>query len=291
MTEEDTLRLSDIPPQSPIYHAQRADQYARQELIRQYQAEHSCRLIVMIDAIIPRGVTMFEELLHDADPSEDLHLLLHSPGGDGETAIRIVRAAQSRCKKLTVIVPDQAKSAATLLSLGAHHIMMGPASDLGPIDPQLYMNERLVSAKDIIAAVDHAEKKVSAFPDTYPVYASLLSDINALTLQEARSALERTSDQLEEALKSNPDRKSKEVEKLKENLQEPMIERPATHAALFSADDASDAGLPVIKADPSKRQWKLIWRLWAKYFALGDRRLYDGIYEGAQVSQTNRDSD
>lgn len=57
------------------------------------------------------------------------------------------------------------------------------------------------------------------------------------------------------------------------------------------ADDSSDAGLPVIKADPSKRQWKLIWRLWAKYFALGDRRLYDGIYEGAQVSQTNRDSD
>lgn len=36
---------------------------------------------------------MFEELLHDADPFEDLHLLLHSPGGDGETAIRIARAA------------------------------------------------------------------------------------------------------------------------------------------------------------------------------------------------------
>ena len=290
MTEENTHRLSAIPPQSPIYHAQRAGQYARQESIRQYQDEYSCRLIVMIDAIIPRGVTMFEELLHDADPREDLHLLLHSPGGDGETAIRIVRAAQSRCKELTVIVPDQAKSAATLLSLGAHHIMMGPASDLGPIDPQLYMNERLVSAKDIIAAVDDAVMKVSASPDTYPVYASLLSDINALTLQEARSALERTSDQLEEALKSNPDRKPKEVTKLKENLKEPMIERPATHAALFSADDAREAGLPVIKADPSERQWKLIWRLWAKYFALGDR-LYEGIYEGAQVSQTDLDSD
>lgn len=93
MTEQNTHRLSDIPPQSPIYHSQRADQYARQELIRQYQAEHSCRLIVMIDAIIPRGVTMFEELLHDADPCKDLHLLLHSSGGDGETAIRIARAA------------------------------------------------------------------------------------------------------------------------------------------------------------------------------------------------------
>ena len=244
----------------------------------------------MIDPIIPRGVTMLEELLHDADPCQDLHLMLHSPGGDGETAIRIVRAAQSRCKELTVIVPDQAKSAATLLSLGAHHIMMGPASDLGPIDPQFYMNERLVAAKDIIAAVDDAAEKVSASPDTYPVYASLLSDITALMLQQSRSALERTSDQLEEALKSNPDRKPEEVATLKKNLQKPMIDRPATHAALFSATDAIEAGLPVIKADPSGRQWKLIWRLWAKYFALG-QRLYSGIYEGDKVSQTDLDSD
>lgn len=289
MTTENTDRSSAIPTQSPIYHAQRADQYARQDLIRQYQDEYSCRLVVMIDPIIPRGVTMLEELLHDADPCQDLHLMLHSPGGDGETAIRIARAAQSRCKELTVIVPDQAKSAATLLSLGAHHIMMGPASDLGPIDPQFYRNGEWVAAKDIIAAVDDAVEKVSASPDTYPVYASLLSDITALMLQQSRSALERTSDQLEEALKSNPDRKPDEVATLKENLQKPMIDRPATHAALFSATDAIEAGLPVIKADPSGRQWKLIWRLWAKYFALG-QRLYSGIYEGDKVSQTDLDS-
>ena len=49
-----------------------------------------------------------------------------------------------------------AKSAATLLTLGAHHIMMGPASDLGPIDPQFFINNELVAAKDIIAAVDDA---------------------------------------------------------------------------------------------------------------------------------------
>lgn len=289
MTTENTDRSSAIPPQSPIYHAQRAEQYARQDLIRQYQDEYSCRLVVMIDVITHRGVTMFEELLHDADPCEDLHLLLHSFGGDGETAIRIVRAAQSRCKELTVIVPDQAKSAATLLSLGAHHIMMGPASDLGPIDPQFFRNGEWVAAKDIIAAVDHAVEKVSASPDTYPVYASLLSDITALMLQQSRSALERTSDQLEEALKSNPVRKPDEVATLKKNLQKPMIDRPATHAALFSATNAIEAGLPVIKADPSGRQWKLIWRLWAKYFALG-QRLYSGIYEGDKVSQTDLDS-
>ena len=63
-----------------------------------------------------------------------------------------------------------------------------------------------------------------------------------------------------------------------------MIERPAAHTALFSADDACEAGLPVIKADPSERQWQIIWSLWAKYFTLGSK-LNSGVYENAQVSQ------
>ena len=277
-----------IPIQSPIYHAQRADQYARQDLIRQYEDEYSCCLLVMIASpIFRQSFTMFEELIYDADPDRDIHLLLHSPGGDGEIAIRIVRAAQSRCAKLTVIVPDMAKSAATLLSLGANNIMMGPASDLGPIDPQIFVNnQNWVAAKDIIAAVDDAAERVRASPETYPVYASLLNDITSLTLQQARSELGRASVQLEEALKSNPVRQCDEVARLKKNLERPIIEENPTHAALFSADDAIAAGLPVTKVDPSGEQWQLIWRLWAKYFALGelDQQFYS-IYENARVSQ------
>ena len=80
MLTENTDNSSSIPRQSPIYHAQRADQYARRDLIRQYGEEYSCRLVVMIDAIVGQGVTMFEELIYDAQPEENLHLLLHSPG-------------------------------------------------------------------------------------------------------------------------------------------------------------------------------------------------------------------
>jgi len=54
-------------------------------------------------------------LLFDCDPNRPLHLLLASPGGDGETAIRMVRSIQARCSELTLIIPDMAKSAATLL--------------------------------------------------------------------------------------------------------------------------------------------------------------------------------
>lgn len=275
----DDVESPDLPEQSPLFHAEQAGRYDRQDLIRKYMDRFECRFVVVKDAIFPDGVTMFEELIFDADPKEDLHLLLSSPGGDGETAVRMVRSAQARCRELTVIVPDQAKSAATILAMGAHHILMGPTSDLGPVDPQFIMPDgSLVSAKDIIAAVDDATKKVQQAPDTYPIHAAMLEDVTAVMVQQARSALARTSDLVEEALRSNPDRTNKQVEDLKKKLRVPLIQLPRSHSALFGADDAEKAGLPVLKADPSGDQWKTLWRLWAKYFALGPAlRIYEGV--------------
>jgi hypothetical protein len=273
----------ELPDQTPLYHAEQAARYDRQALIQAYQAKEGCRLVVVIDAIFGQGITLFEELIYDADPKQDLHILLDTPGGDGETAVRLVRAAQARCKELTVIVPDQAKSAGTLLVMGAHRILMGPTSDLGPVDPQFPQPDgTLISAKDIIAAVDDAAKKVQAAPATYPIYAALLGDVSALKVQQARSALARSADLVEEALSSNPDRSEKDVKGLKAKLKAPLIEAKQTHAAIFGAKDASNVGLPVEEADPASDQWKMIWRLWAKYFALMPLR----VYEGEKASKT-----
>lgn len=211
---------------SPLFHAQQAARYDRQQLIRRYQDLFDCRLIVMIDQIFPDSVTYFEDLLFDADPDQDLHMMLASPGGDGEVAVRLARAAQSRCREFTVLVPDQAKSAATILALGAHHILMGPTSDLGPVDPQFRLGNSLVSAKDMIEAVERALQDVARNPDTYPLHAALLSDVNGLMVQQARSALSRTADLVDEALRSNPDRSGAEVGDLVRRLKEPLIAGP-----------------------------------------------------------------
>lgn len=270
-----------IPSQSPLYHAIHSGRYDRQQAISEYQNKFACKLVVMRDAIFNHSVVLFEDLIYDASPETDLHIILASPGGDGETAVRLVRAAQARCKELTIIVPDQAKSAATLMALGAHHILMSATSDLGPIDSQFPRGDELVSAKDIIAAVDDAAQKVQDAPDTFPIYASLLGDVNALMVQQARSSLARNHDQLEEALKSNPDRSDDEVSKLKDALIKLLIERPRSHSALFGVQDAKNAGLPVEDADPRGEQWQMIWRLWTKYYALGT-----SIYEGEKASHT-----
>jgi hypothetical protein len=270
-----------LPGQSPLFHAEQSDRYERQRLFTIYEKRFSCRLIAVVDQLLPYSTTLFEELVYDANPEEDLHLLLVTPGGDGETAVRLARSAQARCRAFTVIVPDQAKSAGTMLALGAHHILMGPVSDLGPIDPQIQTgNSTLVSAKEIIAAVDEATERVQAAPETYALHAALLADVTALMVQQARAALARTDDQLEEALKANPDRSAEEVAKLRAALSEPLITAAKSHGAIFGMEEAHAAGLPVTAADPQSFQWQLVWRLWAKYFALGER-----FYEGARASK------
>ncbi len=236
----------------------------------------------MIDVIFPHSVTFLEELLYGADKSRHLHLLLDSPGGDGETAIRLVRAAQARCRELTVIVPNQAKSAGTILTLGAHHILMGPTSDLGPVDPQFQHPKRqgLYAAKDLIAAVDNAEAAIARNPDSYPLHASLLADVTAVMVQQARSALARSTDLVKEALAANPDRRPAHARRIAQMLKKTLIDLPRDHGAVFSADDAARAGLPIVIAEPNSDQWRLIWQLWTKYFALDAY-----VYEGCVASQ------
>jgi hypothetical protein len=272
----------DFPSQSPLFHAQHSERYERQRLIRQYQENFDCRFVVMVDTIFPASITFFEEVIAGADPNQNLHLLLDTPGGDGESAVRLARSAQARCKELSVIVPNQAKSAGTLLAMGAHHILMGPTSDLGPVDPQFQSPDgsSLYSAKDLIAAVDHAEESMAENPESYPLHVSLLADVTAVMVQQARSALDRSGDLVREALESHPGRGDEDVKKIAEAVSKTLIDLPKDHGAVFDAEDAEDAGLPVIHADPAGDQWRMIWNLWAKYFSLFSR-----VVEGEYASQ------
>lgn len=66
-----------------------------------------------------------------------LEVLIQSGGGDADIAYTLMRYFRRHCQRLNVIVPLFAKSAATLMALGADSIYMGEIADLGPIDVQM----------------------------------------------------------------------------------------------------------------------------------------------------------
>lgn len=270
---------------TPLFRAQHEGRYRRRDLIQDYQRRHSCNLVVLIDLITQDSVTLFAELLHGLDCSQDLHLLLVSPGGDGGVAVRLARMAQGACRQLVVIVPELAKSAATILALGAHSIVMGPTSDLGPIDPQVLVSERgYVSAKDLIEAVDSALNDVATRPDTYPLHAAMLAGIDSTAVQFARSALASTDELAIQAISSNPDRSKMDIEKLCLTVRQSLINQPKMHSAVVGSREARQAGLPVCELDADNPWWQEVWHLWTQYYALGSTDLLQA-YEGAKASQ------
>jgi hypothetical protein len=68
---------------------------------------------------------------------EHLVLVLYGPGGSGIAAYRIVKLLRKFAKKITIVIPDLAASAMTMLALGGDEICIGPLSVLSPIDSSI----------------------------------------------------------------------------------------------------------------------------------------------------------
>jgi hypothetical protein len=89
-----------------------------------------------------------------------LVLMLSTPGGDGLAAERIVNVckAYSGTGDYWVIVPGKAKSAGTIVAMGASKIFMAPSSELGPVDPQIFKSEngqkKVFSAHALVEGYD-----------------------------------------------------------------------------------------------------------------------------------------
>ena len=73
----------------------------------------------------------------DLNNKKDILMFIESGGGQIEPAYLISKTCKRLAKsKFAISIPRRAKSAATLISLGAAELHMGLLSQLGPIDPQ-----------------------------------------------------------------------------------------------------------------------------------------------------------
>jgi len=112
-----------------------------EEILLKYNLENYAVLILFDD--VDSISSYHSDALYAAasaykDKSKDILLLVHSGGGSIEPAYLISKTLKRIAhKKFAVAVARRAKSAATLLSLGADEIHLGMLSELGPIDPQI----------------------------------------------------------------------------------------------------------------------------------------------------------
>jgi ClpP class serine protease len=113
------------------------------------------------DPFLETFLRMVDENVTTDPAATEIDLWLVSNGGCCHVAYRMWRALRARCCRLRTVVPDAAKSAATLLALGSDEIVMGPASVLGPIDVQWdhpYGIHEAISGLDFVKYPDFLAK-------------------------------------------------------------------------------------------------------------------------------------
>lgn len=133
-----------LPSQSPLYWVGQKDRYLRQILLRDIEEITGRRLVVYFSNRLLAGSDIddadpmyFSELLGDIPAGTPVDLLIETNGGKTDSTEAIISIIQNFCHDLRVIVANAAKSNGTLICLAAKEIVMGPASELGPIDPHL----------------------------------------------------------------------------------------------------------------------------------------------------------
>lgn len=240
---------------------------ARQALIRKYQEATGRSLVAFRGEISPRDMVPFVDIVDDLSKKKPLDLMLSSYGGDGHTSIRIARKCRGRKSKreFRIIVPDTAASAATLLTLAADSVIMGDVSVLGPIDPQIPMptRDRYVAAKQITGIVNDFEERAKANPRATGLYGALLVDIDGITYQEAKAAIDQTEEIVSDMLKLRRD--GSHSQELTSEIAK-KLQSPATHAPNIGYAEAIEAKIPAKHADTLPAEyWAMLWELHTLY--------------------------
>lgn len=280
---------------TPLYKAQRSDRYARQELILSIEKITNRTLIIYEanlwgpgNSLGEQDIQPFGDLLFRLPEKENVDLLIHSPGGDIDATEKIIIMCREIAEKFRVIVPEYAKSAATLVALASDEVIMGLTSELGPIDAQIQGPGPggatfQTSAQSFIDEFDRIKEEVDRTGNLSPAYFPLFEGINMGFIRKCRNLMGRSRKFAEKwlsnyMLKGNPE-KAKELAKELCN-----VEKWLSHGIVIDADEATRLGVNVKKLKQDDELWQKIWYLHCCYGVLFRQSRICKLFESNTVS-------
>jgi hypothetical protein len=101
----------------------------------------------------------FQARHNDLQKGQRIALLVDSNGGMARPAYELAMLLRRHCGGYTAIIPRHAKSAATILALGADAIMLNDHAELGPLDVQIWDPDReeRMSGLDEVQALERLQ--------------------------------------------------------------------------------------------------------------------------------------
>jgi len=268
--EEGRLVIQQVAEEQYQGHSTRRHLYLRlEEMLGRPVISYftSFRYPVMIE---DSDADMLEGIFQKSDLARGFALLLSSPGGDGLAAERIINICRSYSGTgmYEVIVPGKAKSAATMISLGASKIVMSKTSELGSIDPQIaYVEDgrvRRFSAYNIIKSYEALFSRAVKEKGNLQPYLQQLANYDEREIAELRTALSLSEDIAIKALRTGmlAGQSDKRIRKRIRIFLTP--EKVKTHGRPIYASDALNCGLAVEIRDLREELWCIVYELYVR---------------------------
>ena len=267
----------------------------RASLIKSIQDERKSKVFVFYsrDMLAERNARTFIECLQQIGKQTKLDLFLLSPGGFADQAFKMSRWCRQYAEEFNVIIPYYAKSAATLLALGSDELLMGPSSELGPIDPQIpipdeYGRLRYVSALSIKEALEAIENLTEGDQDKMLKYMPLIEKIDLNILGDYVRVIESSKQYASQLLKGGQLLGNKTE---CENVAHALTEGYYSHGYAIGVDEARNLGFNVLSPGDngfSDGLWESVWRLHKMYEDMMDnsrteRRISQNMVEHRQL--------
>jgi ClpP class serine protease len=223
---------------------------------------------------------MLEGVLQKSDVGKGFALLLSSPGGNGLAAERIINICRSYSGKngYQVIVPGKAKSAATMVCFGATKILMSNTSELGPIDPQIFVLEgnypKVFSICNLVKSYSELFDKATKEKGNLQPYLQQLAHYDARDIEEYQSQIALAEDIALKALASKMMRHYTR-EQIRSKISVFLSpEKVKVHGRPIYYEEVKDCGLNASLVDARSALWSNVSDL---YFRLNDLVSNDNV--------------
>jgi hypothetical protein len=242
----------------------------RIELYKQIEEHRKCPLLVYVTskregAATPMATDALPHLIEQLDllpkKAKAIDLLVASLGGDPMVAWRIMSLLDQRFEKVSVLIPQSAYSAATLLAFGAHEIIMHPNGHIGPVDMQIATQARRWSTEDMTAFLDFVRDnlKITDQEHIRALFEITCKEMGSLaigfTARSSRLAVDLAERLL--ALHMVTDEDRAKIPSIVEN----MSRKFQSHAYPVNRKEAAEIGLPINKVQDEKLE-QLMWAAW-----------------------------
>ena len=277
---------------TPLFRANNDARYQRRAIIQTIQDCTGRPLVCYVSGIrcgIDRDDFIpFGDLLHNVPRGRRMELLLHTPGGSGDAAEKLIRMVRGKAEEanIHIVVPDFAKSAGTLMVLGADVVVMSDMSELGPIDPQMRFADttghlRWQSVQSYLDAYEEYKKTLTEDPSNVPAQI-MLNRLDPLIVKQCESVRDRARQSAESQLREGMFRKDTDRNWTKTAAGLLDTRQWLSHSQMISWRDAMhpDIGLEVEYLNPESDLWQHYWRLYClQRLAIGEhQKLYESEY-------------